>query len=262
MNSRTVFSRWLVLTLGLVGIVTALSVRAADTAAPQYYELCVYVTKTDAQRQRVNDYWQQAAIPAYNRMGVQSVGVFTELEASATNQVYVLIPFDSLETFASAPAKLVADAGYQKAAAGFLDATKDDPAYDHMETSLLVAFDSMKHLVLPPSDKKPNVFELRTYMSPGEAKGLNKISMFEHGEIDVMKEVGLAPVFYGRKLVGDHMPCLVYMTCAESQEAHDQHWKAFGAHAVWKQLQADPQYKDNMVGMIRVMLRRLPASQI
>ena len=41
---------------------------------------------------------------------------------------------------------------------------------------------------MPPADKQPNVFELRTYMSPGEAKGLNKIQMFESGEITVMKE--------------------------------------------------------------------------
>jgi hypothetical protein len=28
------------------------------------------------------------------------------------------------------------------------------------------------------------------------------------------------------------------------------------------QVQADPQYKDNMIGMIRVILKRMPASQI
>ena len=235
---------------------------AADAGKPQYYELRVYTTQSDAQRQRVNDYWQKAAIPAYNRMGIQPIGVFTEQEDSVTNKIYVLIPCDSMDIFTAIPAKLAADADYQKAAAEYLSAPKPNPAYDRFESSLLVAFDGMKHISVPPADKKPNVFELRTYMSSSENKGLNKIQMFESGEITVMKEVGLAPVFYGRTVVGAHMPCLTYMTCGENADEHKKHWSAFGAAPVWKQLQADPQYKDNMIGMIRLILKRTAASQI
>ena len=235
---------------------------AAADAGNQYYELRVYTTTSDAQRQRVNDYWQNAAIPAYNRMGIQPVGVFTEQEDSATNNIYVLIPCDSMEIFTAIPAKLAADADYQKAAADYLSAPKPNPAYDRFESSLLVAFDGMKHISIPAADKKPNVFEMRTYKSSSEGKGLNKIQMFESGEITVMKEVGLAPIFYGRKVVGSHMPCLVYMTCGVNADEHKKHWSAFGAAPVWKQLQADPQYKDNMIGMIRVILKRTAASQI
>lgn len=240
------------------------SSRAAAAGQNQYYELRVYATQSDAQRQRVNDYWQNAAIPAYNRMGIQPVGVFTEAEDSATNKIYVLVPCDSLEIFGAIPAKLAADADYQKAAAEYLSAPNPNPAYERFESSLLVAFDGMKHLSAPPADKKPNVFELRTYLSPSENKGLNKIKMFESGEITVMKEVGLAPVFYGRTVVGAHMPCLTYMTCGENADEHKKHWAAFGAAPVWKQLLADPQYKDNMIanGIIRVILKRLPASQL
>ena len=235
---------------------------AADAGKNQYYELRIYTTTSDTQRQRVNDYWQGAAIPAYNRMGIQPIGVFTESEDSATNKIYVLVPCDSLEIFAAIPAKLAADADYQKAAAGFLSAPKTNAAFERFESSLLVAFDGMKHISVPPADKKPNIFELRTYKSSSEEKGLNKIKMFESGEITVMKEVGLAPIFYGRTAVGANMPCLTYMTCGENADEHKKHWSAFGAAPVWKQLQADPIYKDNMIGMIRVILKRTSASQI
>jgi len=228
----------------------------------QYYEVRVYSTHSDQQRQRINDYWKNAAIPAYNRMGIKPIGVFTEQEASETNKVYVLIPCDSLEVFGEIPAKLTADVDYQNAAADFLGSSKVDAAYDRFESSLLVAFDGMKHLATPPADHRPNVFELRTYMSPGEAMGMNKIRMFESGEITVMKEVGLAPIFYGRKLAGGNMPCLMYMTCGENAEEHKKHWQGFSASPVWKGLQNDPQYKDNMIGMIRVLLKRMPASEI
>jgi hypothetical protein len=60
---------------------------AADSGQPQYYELRVYTTKSAQQQRLVSDYWQNAAVPAYNRMGIQPVGVFTELEDSPTNKV-------------------------------------------------------------------------------------------------------------------------------------------------------------------------------
>jgi len=235
---------------------------AADSEKPQYYELRVYTTQSAAQQQRVNDYWQNAAVPAYNRMGIQPIGVFTEMQDSATNKIYVLIACDSLDVFAAIPSKLAADADYQKAAAGFLSVSKANSAYERFESSLLVAFDGMKHLAVPPADQKPNLFELRTYLSPSEGKGLNKVQMFDSGEIPLMKDVGLTPVFYGRTIVGAKMPCLTYMLSGENLEAHKQHWQGFNNAPVWKKLLGDPQYKDNVSGIISIMLKRTAASQI
>lgn len=235
---------------------------AGDTGKPQYYELRIYTTKSDDQQQRINDYWQNAAVPAYNRLGIRPIGVFTELEDSATNHIYVLIPCDSLETFANIPAKLAGDPVYQKSAAEFLFAPKSNPAYERFESSLLVAFDGMKHLTVPPADKKPNIFELRTYMSSSEGRGLNKVQMFNSGEIPLMQEVGLAPVFYGRTVFGAKMPCLTYMLSGESLEAHKQHWKGFSASPIWKKLSSDPQFQDNVSGIISILLKRTVASQL
>jgi len=257
-------SRFVPHVIALFTLMAAQSVclAAADADKPQYYELRAYTTKSAAQQQRINDYWQRAAIPAYNRQGIKPIGVFTEQADSATNTIYVLIPCDSLDIFAAIPAKLAADMDYQQTAAEFLSAPKTDAAYERIESSLLVAFDGMKHLCEPSADQKPNVFELRTYKSPSEAMGLNKIKMFESGEITTMKAVGLAPVFYARTLVGSTMPSLTYLTCGVNMDEHKKHWSAFGAAPVWKQLQADPQYKDNMIGMIKVMLKRTSASQL
>ncbi|MGA2870670.1 MAG: hypothetical protein ABSF34_16095, partial [Verrucomicrobiota bacterium] len=64
----------------------------ADHGQPQYYELRTYLTKSADQQKRINDYWQNAAVPAYNRMGIQPIGVFTEIQDSPTNRIFVLIP--------------------------------------------------------------------------------------------------------------------------------------------------------------------------
>jgi hypothetical protein len=237
---------------------------AADSGPPQYYELRVYSTQSAEQQKLVSDYWQNAAIPAYNRMGIQPVGVFTELQDSPTNKVYVLIPCDSLDIFAAIPARLAADAAYQAAAAEYMGRPKSSPAFERIESSLNVAFDSMKKLAPPPSaaDKSPWIFELRTYQSPSESKGINKVQMFNSGEVQLMREVGLCPVFFSQTLVGSQMPNLVYMVSGQNMDEHKKHWKGFMNAPVWKNLKDDPQYQDNVSRVISIFLKRTAASQI
>ena len=237
---------------------------AADAGQPQYYELRVYTTKSEQQQKLVSDYWQNAAVPAYNRMGIQPVGIFTELQDSPTNKIYVLVPCDSLEVFVAIPGRLASDSTYQAAAADYMALPKSNPAYERIESSLNVAFDSMKKLAAPPSaaDKKPWIFELRTYQSPSESKGINKVQMFNSGEVPLMQEVGLCPVFFSQTIVGSQMPNLVYMVSGENMDEHRKHWGAFQKSPVWKKLSGDPQYKDNVSKVINVFLKRTPASQI
>jgi hypothetical protein len=237
---------------------------AADSGQPQYYELRVYTTKSEEQQKLVSEYWQNAGVPAYNRMGIQPVGVFTEVEDSPTNKVYVLIPCDSLEAFAAIPARLAADAAYQAAAASYMSLPKSSPAYERIESSLNVAFEGMKKLAAPPSaaEKTPWIFELRTYQSPSESKGINKVEMFNSGEVSLMQESGLSPVFFSQTVVGSQMPNLVYMVSSENMDAHKKHWKAFFDAPVWKKLSKDPQYQDNVSKVVNIFLKRTSASQI
>ncbi len=249
----------------LVGVFAiAPSAFAAGAGQPQYFELRVYSTKSELQQKLVSDYWQNAAVPAYNRMGIRPVGVFTELQESPTNHVFVLIPCDSLEIFAAIPARLAADAAYQAAAAQFMAVTKTNAAYERIESSLNIAFDTMKKLVPPPSaaDKSPCVFELRTYESPSEGKGINKVQMFNSGETALMREVGLSPVFFSQTIVGPQMPNLVYMLSGPNMDEHNKHWQAFRDSPVWKKLSTDPQYQNNVSRVSNVFLKRTPASQI
>jgi hypothetical protein len=240
-----------------------LSAFAADDGR-QYYELRVYTTKSEKQQKLVSDYWQNAGVPAYNRMGSKPIGVFTELEDSPTNRIFVLIPFDSLEQFSQAASKLASDSTYQKDSAEFMGLPKNDPAYVKFDSSLLLAMKGAPKIEVPPSttEKKPWIFELRTYISPNEAKGINKVEMFNSGEIPVMKEVGLSPVFFAQAIVGTQLPSLTYMVSGENKEEHKKHWGGFGPNPVWQKLSKDPQYKDNVSSIISTFLKRTPASQI
>src|ERR1700722_2536729 len=99
MFTRLILSLVMPFALALLTIANPSSVAAADDDQPQYYELRTYLTKSPDQQNRINDYWQNAAIPAYNRMGIQPIGVFIETNDSPTNSIYVLIPCDSLAVF-------------------------------------------------------------------------------------------------------------------------------------------------------------------
>jgi len=87
---------------------------------------------------------------------------------------------------------------------------------------------------------------MRTYQSYSEIKALKKVDMFNAGEIGVMQELNLSPVFYGQVLVGRDMPELTYMLCSPDMETHKRNWAAFGVHPTWVRLKTDPQYADTV----------------
>jgi hypothetical protein len=106
------------------------------------------------------------------------------------------------------------------------------------------------------------MFEIRTYESYSEVKAFKKVEMFNSGEIDTMREVGLGPVFYGQVLVGANLPHLTYMLSAENQEEHKKHWDAFGKHPVWNKLKNDPQYADTVSRITNYLVVPTAFSQI
>jgi len=249
--------------LGPLGVQVA-AAQPAGGAAQEYYELRVYRFKEDASRELLDGYLEKAAIPALNRLGLKPIGAFTEIEPKGPASVYMLMPYPSLEAFATVVSRLNADAEYQEAGATYLRAPKSNPSFERIDSWLMLAFAGQPKLNLASYsiEKKPRIFELRTYHSHSELKALKKVEMFNSGEIEVMHEVGLAPVFYGQVLLGDDLPHLTYMLSAEDREAHKKHFDAFGKHPTWNKLKNDPQYADTVSRIENWFLAPAPYSQI
>lgn len=237
---------------------------SAGQTGRDYYELRAYHLKDAAKASLLLNYLENAALPALNRLGIQPVGVFTEIEPKDAPTVFTLLPSQSLETLASNTLKLNADADHVKAGAEYLNATKNDPSFLRIDSWFLLSFAGMTKLELPAysKERKARIFELRTYESPSELKAQNKVDMFNAGEIDVMHEVGLAPIFYGQALVGPNLPHLTYMTSGENLDVHKTHWDGFGAHPTWKKLIGDAKYADNVSKITKWMLKPAGFSQI
>ena len=210
---------------------------------------------------------------AVPRRGIKPVGVFVQQERTGPPggtevrdeaSVFVLRPYPSIEAFTTVGPRMSADPEYRSAGAEYLQSPKSNPAFERIDSWLMLAFAGMPKVELAAysREKKARMFELRTYESHSEMKALKKVEMFNSGEIDTMREVGLAPVFYGQALIGANLPHLTYMLSAENQEAHDKHWAAFRDHATWKRLKDDPQYADTVSKIYNRFLVPAAYSQI
>jgi NIPSNAP len=137
----------------------------------------------------------------------------------------------------------------QQAGADYLQVPKTGPAFERIDTWLLRAFRGLPRLEVPAFSRQrlpTRVFEMRDYESYSEAKALSKMAMFDDGEIDLMKDLGMAPVFFGQALAGPDLPHLRYITSGPDLATHLANWTRFGPDPRWNQMKDLPQYADNV----------------
>lgn len=231
----------------------------------QYYEMRVYRFTSETQKKMVEDYFRTAAIPALNRLGINTVGVFGEADQKDGMKLYVMMPFKSIEQFLQLPEKLAGDAAYQKAAATYLNSDPASPAYDRYESSLMQAFVNWPELKVPTTaaPKSERVYEYRLYESHSEVKGQKKIDMFNAGgEINIFVRLGFNPVYYAQTIVGAKQPNLTYMTTFDNKASRDAHWKAFGEDSEWNRIKVLPEYDHAMTKAEIHFLTPMDYSQI
>ncbi len=222
----------------------AMGAEAAPATGKELLELRLYKATAGAMREKLDKFLAEAAIPAWNRLGIQPVGVFAWADEKVAD-LYVLLPHKSAESFVAAAAKLAADADYQKAGAAALDPPKNEPIYSRIETTLMLAFDSVPK-VETPTNKDTRVFQLRIYESHCDERARRKIAMFNDGEVALFRKVGMPPVFFGQTLAGAKMPNLTYMLGFDDEAAQKDAWAKFLAHPDWDKMKNDPQYKDTV----------------
>jgi hypothetical protein len=223
---------------------------AASAAPPRdYYELRAYRLRPGAPHTLLDAYLERALIPALNRRDIRGVGVFTEPDAADRPTVWVFIPHGSLDSISAVNTDVNADPAVLDAGRDYLStSTKANPGFDRVDSWVYLAFSGMPTFEVPALSRvrQPRIFELRVYESFSELKALKKVAMFNAGEIEVMKELALSPVFYGQALAGRDLPQLAYLLCSPDRATHATNWQRFLAHPTWKRLVADPQYADTV----------------
>ena len=255
-------------------VTTRSQVLAQATKSQEFYELRSYLIDNADDHAIVAKYVKTALLPALNRQKLDRIGVFKlrgDKEANANkthawpeHSIHVLIPFPTLESFSSLNSKLADDADYQKAADGLFGVDIKDPAYNRIESRFMKAFVGMPVVEQPAysKNKSTRLFELRTYESHNTDKARLKVEMFNKGEIDIMRDVKLGPVFYGETLIGPDVPNLTYMLSGTDDDSHKQHWQGFSKHPEWNRMKKLDRYKGTVSRIRKTMLEPLSCSQL
>jgi hypothetical protein len=218
---------------------------ATQMGGRDYYELRKYLLDTEEQKSRMDVYLRDAAIPAYNRLGVNPVGVFY-LNSGEFSPIYVLLRYNSLYAFATATSRLLADSEFQKKGADVLDTPSARPAYKRIETQLMVAFTKMPKLETP-TKAQTRIFQLRKYENHSIKAQQRKIEMFNSGEIDIFRKTGMNPVFFGESLIDSVMPNLTYMLGFDDMDQSRAAWSAFMRDPDWKIISSIPENSDRQI---------------
>ncbi len=246
------------------------AISSAESPVPgqvnqEYYELRIYRISDYDKQVTASAYLENALIPAFNRMGIDRVGVFTNQSDENDHSIFVLIPFPTIEKFSAMNQALANDKEYQTAAASYFDQKLKDPVFERIESRFMKAFAGMPVIEIPKAtlERQPDrLFELRLYQSHTEDHARRKVKMFNDGEIQVMRDTQLGPVFYGETLIGADVPNLVYMLSGSDEESHQQHWKAFLAHPEWNRIKGLEEYKDTVSKIQKWMLTPTSYSQL
>jgi hypothetical protein len=269
MNRREVIRTGLAVSAAMMAESAARSQANVPNAAGkgrQYYELRKYLLRSGGQTQLTADYLSKALVPALNRMGIGPVGAFTVEIGPATPTVYLLLPSVNLETLVGAGLHLREDQTFLSAAEPFWSAPDSRPAFERVESTLLIAFEGWPQLVVPPptAQNGPRRFQLRSYESASDKDHVRKVQMFHSGEFEIFEKAGFWRVFFGDALIGERLPQLTYMLSFPDLEHMNALWDKFRNDPDWKKLQADPRFSYGAIvsNIVNLVLSPTAYSQV
>jgi hypothetical protein len=247
-----------------VGLATgSASAAEAGTEGNQIFELRCYklrYSKAD-QYSRLTGFLESEQLPMAKRLGIVQ-GYFRVTLGEFTPRVYTLSVFDSLADMGEKLAARRADTAWSTAATEF--GSHDAAPYDRVESWLLRAFDGMRSIEVPELPDKPRAFDLRIYEQETFRDTQEKMRMFNEEEIQIFRDCGIHPLFFGETIVGSHMPSLVYMSHYADMDARSKAWSTFGASEGWNRIKNRPGWgnADIVSTVSNIHLAGLPFSPI
>src|SRR5207247_1857526 len=248
----------------LAGLAAAAQIAAQAAAVEGYVTLEWFRCRRDIDVQRMRSFLDDSLLPAYNRSGIKPVGVFQPLVGPDSPSFLVVAPYTSMAAIQETKGKRMAqDEKWTKDLAPFEE--KWELAYERRESFLLRGFRTFPGIEIPRIEAgKTNVFELRIYESRNTTGHEKKVAMFDDGEIDIFRRVGVNPVFFGSTIFGSRMPNLTYMVYYPAWEARAEAWSRFASDPDWKTLPTTPGNVDReLVSIIsNQLMSALPFSQL
>lgn len=256
---RRSFLKKSALATGATLTATSLKANPAPGMEKDFYELKMYQLTGGGSRKLLKQYYTEALIPFLNKRGAK-VGAFNEYSLEDPPKMYILHAYQSPADYYDAIQAMKSDPAFLEAAKTYMELPADQPVFERYETFLLEAFDGNPRIMTP--DKNRGLFELRTYESYNEDAGRRKVSMFNNGELQLFRKVGLHPVFFGQIMAGQFMPALTYMLWFKDMEERDANWAKFSGSDEWKTMKNKPEYANTVSLVKRKFLTPADFSQL
>ncbi|QXD25219.1 NIPSNAP family protein [Opitutia bacterium ISCC 51] len=258
MNRRTFIT-----TAAVAGASTSTLLQGAGHKSQQagYLELIRFVVRNRPAVRTLEKYLGDTVIPGLNKLGCNPIGVFKPKHGSHGADVYMLVPHKDMDSFSTAWKKLSATDAFKAAS----DTTIEGQLYERMETTLMSCFSHMPELEIPKAVKGVDgrIFEMRIYEAHNRMKSDLKVEMFnEGGEIEIFRDVGLHPVFFGHTMAGPLMPNLIYMLAFKDIAEREANWKKFSSDPAWVKLRQNKRYAGTVSNITDIIMTASSVSQI
>ena len=229
----------------------------------QIFELRCYklrYSKAD-QYGRLTAFLEHEHLPMTKRVGLVQ-GYFRVTLGEFTPRVYTLAAYESLSDMGEKLAAKRADAAFSKASEEF--GSHDEAPYDRVESWLMRAFDGMKTIEVPPEPEQSRTYDLRIYEQETTRDTQEKMRMFNEAEIQIFRDSGIHPLFFGETIVGSHMPSLMYMSHYADMAARGEAWSTFVRSDGWNEIKNKPGWSnaDIVSTVSNIHLAGLPFSPI
>ena len=255
------------ITASAAGGLSAGAASAAERPPNQYIEVRHFQQRNShaLQPARLGEFLEKHHLPMTKRNDFGPVGYFNVTMGADTPMLVMVLAHDSLADMEAKSARKAADKQWMRAADKIGSAA--EPPFVRMESSLLRAFDGMPKLETPSAPtagKSPRVFDLRIYQAETFRDVREKVNMFNKGEIDLFRKVGVNPVFFGQAIVGSKLPNLTYMVWYDDLTARQAAWGKFIASDEWKEMSGKPEWANEEIvsNITNIQMQALPFSGI
>ncbi len=222
------------------------SAASHEHSGNQIYELRCYRMRNSRADQYgvLTGFLEAEHLPMCKRQGVIQ-GYFRVTLGEFSPRVFTLSVYDSMADMGEKMEARSADKQWSKATEDF--GSNEYPAYDRVESWLLRAFDGMKKIEVPEAPDKPRVYDLRIYEQETFQDTREKMRMFNEEEIQIFRDCGVNPLFFGETIVGSHMPSLIYMSHYADMDSRSKAWSTFGGNKDWNRIKNRPEWSNTEI---------------
>ena len=233
----------------------------------QYYEVRSYLLGESGDAAAIDNYLQNALLPALARQKVGPIGVFSNAESDSPKNprvIVVVIPHTNVDEINAVHAEIEADPEYQSEAHEYLARGPSQSPYQRIQSELLVAMKCWPEVKVSEAAlaNQDRVFELRVYESANERIGHLKVEMFNQGEVPIFLDCNITPIFIGQAVISPYAPSLTYLTMYPNDDARKESWKLFMKHPDWKVLSGVEKYKGTVSKIHKYVLSPKPYSRM